>query len=108
MRTALINGVVAAHRALFTASAALLGVGGSLLAEDATSVTNWLAVIGPALLMYLEDVCAGIESSARVLDATSLKSLQIIRVEVFDLRRPRLLLGILGASVACLIAWATA
>jgi hypothetical protein len=103
MKKLIVNGALVLHRAIFTASAALLGVGGSLLAEDASSVSNWGLVLGPTLLMYVEDLCGTIETNAQKLAPTSPNPLADVRVELFDLKRPVLLFTLLAVGAGALV-----
>jgi hypothetical protein len=87
---------VRAHRALFTAATATLGVAGSLLAMDAAEPGNWLLLAGAGVVMGAEDLCREIENDAHRLSHATKKALPQTRIDVLETHHPR----VLGSAVA--------
>jgi hypothetical protein len=102
----LVRGLmIGQHRALFTGATAVLGVAGSLLAEDARLVRNWLAVSGAALLMYGSDRASDMDRETRVLAKNSDKDLDEIRADVLDGKGARAQAVLFSAAGLCIAAW---
>jgi hypothetical protein len=98
---------VRAHRAIFTAATATLGVAASLIANDASQVGNWLLLVGAGVVMAAEDVCREVEGDARKLSKDTGTDIRKTRVDVLGTHHPALLaisiiLGLiaLGAGVS--------
>lgn len=85
----LIAGAVRSHRFIFIASTAILAIGTSRVAVDATEWRSWLLTSGSALLMYVSDLCQGIEETGRELARTTAKPAPKTRVDVFHSDAPR-------------------
>jgi hypothetical protein len=102
VRRIIVSFMVGSHRALFTIATALLGVSGSLVADDPHTLSNYFLLFGTLFLMYVEDECGEIESASRPLGgpATPIDA----RNDLFDTRNSALLLTIGALSIALLAA----
>src|SRR4051794_26171882 len=94
--------MVGSHRALFTIATALVGVSGSLVADDTGKPANYLLLLGALLLMYVEDECREIEDDSRSIDDGG--KLAQARVDVFETHAPRKLYILIGFSVMLIAA----
>lgn len=107
----LIAGAVRSHRFIFIASTAILAVGTSRVAVDAAEWRSWLLIAGGAMLMYVSDLCQGIEEAGRELARTTGKPLPKARADVFRSEAPKgtfaalaigfllVILGFIGAAL---------
>lgn len=97
MKSALVGLMVGSHRALFTIATALVGVSGSLVADDPGGPGNYLLLLGSLLLMYVEDECREIEQDSRAIGDG--KKLAQARVDVFETHQPKKLYTTAGLSL---------
>jgi hypothetical protein len=102
VRRHIVAFMVGSHRALFTIATALLGVSGSLVADDPHELSNYFLLMGTLLLMYVEDECGEIEAASRTLGGPA--ELFNARNDLFDTHNGRLLLTVGALSVAVLVA----
>lgn len=90
--------MIRAHRALFVAATALLGVAASEVASRSGEARYWLLLAGAALLMLAGDTLSSIDARARILSAKSSVPISETHHDMFGQARPRLIvaLGVLG------------
>jgi hypothetical protein len=101
-RRRIVAFMVGSHRALFTIAAALLGVSGSLVADDPHTPSNYLLLVGTLLLMYVEDECGEIEAASQTLGGPV--TLSDARNDLFETHNSVLLLTTGALSIALLVA----
>ncbi len=89
-KRALVALIVGGHRALFTMATALLGVAGSLVADDPCVAANWFLLGGASLLMYVEDECGEIKFASKALESDKPHPLDA-QIDVFDARNTRMI-----------------
>lgn len=104
MMTVLAGVFVRAHRAIFTAATAALGVSAALLAEDSDQVGNWLLLLGSGLIMGAEDACREVEVDARRLAKGPGAKLRQTRRDVLMTHRPRVLSAAIVFGLAATVA----
>jgi len=91
MNTVVTGVFVRAHRAIFTAATATLGVAASLIATNAGRVGNWLLLVGAGVIMAVEDVCREVEIDARKLSKDTSTGISQTRTDVLGTHHPRLI-----------------
>jgi hypothetical protein len=94
--------IVGAHRALFTMATALLGVAGSLVAQDPCNPGHWCLLGGSGVLMYVEDECGDIHHASQTLVGGKKAQSVDAQVDVFATHNTRLLYALLVLAVAAL------
>ena len=104
----IVSALLSSHRVGFTVGAALLGVGGSVVATDPRSVATWCLFLGSALLMFVEDGFADHERDARTLARGSNKPLSTIRYDVFRDHHAARQSVLLCLAVALMLGWGAA
>jgi hypothetical protein len=101
--TRVVTGVfVRAHRALFTAATATLGVAASLIASDSSSIGNWLLLVGAGVIMAVEDVCREVEIDARKLAKDTKTDIGQTRADVLGTHHPKLITGAIALGLVAL------
>jgi hypothetical protein len=101
IRRATVGFMVGSHRALFTIATALLGVSGSLVADNPHEVGYYFLLVGTLLLMYVEDECGEIESASQTIGGSA--NLTDARNDLFDTHNTKLLFGLAAISVLLLV-----
>ena len=96
--------VVPAHRVLFVVTTLLVGVAGSLLANEPRCIANWIACFGAGLGMFVGDICKDIDSNARPLARSGPSDLQRIRESILRDRRPNIIIASFILSAALTLA----
>ena len=94
--------MVGCHRALFTVATALVGVSGSLVADNPNIGGHYIFLAGSLVLMYVEDECSEIEQASRALGNPG--SLMDARVDVFETHNARLLYALAALALSLLVA----
>jgi hypothetical protein len=94
--TSAVSIMIRAHRALFVAATALLGVAASEVASRSGEARYWLLLAGAALLMLAGDTLSSIDATSRILSAKSSVPISETHHDVFGQARPRVILA-LGA-----------
>jgi hypothetical protein len=103
VRAAGVSVLVGAHRALFVAATALVGVAASQVAGETDAGRYWLLLGGAAVLMLTGDMLSSIETQARVLSQGSV-GIREARNDVLIQSRPRTLVASMIAGVTLLVA----
>jgi hypothetical protein len=99
---------MAAHRFLLIAGTAMLAFGTARVASDTSDAGGWIMAVGAGVVMYVADVCGGLNRESEELWRSTPehgdKTLNETRADVFRTRAPRLALawlavGFLGIAV---------
>jgi hypothetical protein len=99
---------MAAHRFLLIAGTAMLAFGTARVASDTSDAGGWIMVVGAGVVMYVADICGGLDRESEELWRSTPehggKTLNETRADVFGTRAPRLALawlvvGCLGIAV---------
>lgn len=103
MKTLAVSSLIRAHRALFVAATALLGVSASEVAGRSNEARYWLLLAGAALLMLVGDMLSAVDARARLLSTASSVPINEAHQDLFGQTRPRLVCTV-GAIGVLLIA----
>jgi hypothetical protein len=103
VKRAVVNVIVGAHRALFTMATAMLGVAGSLVAQEPCNSAHWFLLGGSGLLMYVEDECGDIHQASQALTGGKKARSVGAQIDVFETHNTRLLYALLAAALAALV-----
>ncbi len=99
LRNAAKSNLIRSHRVLLVVSTLTLGIFGSRIATDMTSLGDWLVATGATVAIYLSDLCREIEDSARVLSGGSQERRIKARIDLFDTRSPEQIIVLAAIAV---------
>lgn len=103
MKTFAVSSLIRAHRALFVAATALLGVAASEVAGRSSETRYWLLLAGAALLMLVGDMLASVDARARVLSTASSVPIDEAHQDLFGQTRPRFVCALGAVGVALIV-----
>jgi hypothetical protein len=104
VKTFAVSNLIRAHRALFVAATALLGVAASEVAGRSSETRYWLLLAGAALLMLVGDMLSSVDARARVLSAASSRPIDEAHLDLFGQTRPRFVCALGTVGVILIVA----